>query len=273
MTAGPAYLAGDPGEPAEGGETEETSATFEFEANIADATFRCSLDLGPFVECASPISYTGLAVGDHVFRVYAIDSEGAEQLEATEYGWTILAGLDLTPPQTAISTTGDPTDPATGAAVFAFGGTDNVTSPQGLAFECSLVDPLDAEYEASFAACASPWMVPNPEAPEPLAAGTHVFSVRAIDVEDNIDPTPATLAFAYDGDTEPPSVSIIGTARRDDADRGQCTVHLERPVRDVRMLARRRRLRVVCLAARRCSERRRRARAARASRRSGRQRR
>ena len=38
-------------------------------------------------------TYTGLAVGEHLFRVIAIDPEGEPtQIEATEYEWAILAG-------------------------------------------------------------------------------------------------------------------------------------------------------------------------------------
>ena len=52
ITDGPAFTAPEaPGEPAEGGETTSTTAVITFEANVADATFICSLDLGAFLPC------------------------------------------------------------------------------------------------------------------------------------------------------------------------------------------------------------------------------
>ncbi len=201
VTGGPAFVPAEGTDPATGGETVDTTATFTFEANVADATFRCSIDGLAFTACTSPVTYTGLAIGDRLFQVYAIDPEGAEQIEATQYEWTIVSGLDTVPPDTQV--TGGPADP-TGSASFEFAGTDNVTSPQGLTFECSLDDPADA----AFAECTSPWTYPNPDLPEPLAPGTHTFHVRAIDAEGNIDPTPATLEFTHAADTVAPTVAI-----------------------------------------------------------------
>ncbi|OLT23482.1 hypothetical protein BJF78_32250 [Pseudonocardia sp. CNS-139] len=82
ITAGPAFTPGAGGEPATGGDTTDTVATFEFAANAADATFVCSLDLGQFLPCTSPRTYTGLAVGEHLLRIVATDPEtGREQVE------------------------------------------------------------------------------------------------------------------------------------------------------------------------------------------------
>ncbi len=201
ITAGPAFTPGEFPGPAEGGETTETTATFRFEANVAapsgPPTFFCSLDLGPFVACASPLVYSGLAIGEHLLLINAVDPEGREQIEPTEYGWVIIPSLDTTPPETTITSAG--VDPI-GALTFVFTGVDNVTSPQGLAFECSLDDPT----AAAFSECTSPWTLPNLESPEPLPAGSHIFYVRALDTEDNVDATPAAFAFTYVGDTIAP---------------------------------------------------------------------
>jgi parallel beta-helix repeat protein len=201
VTNGPAYEPPEaPGEPAAGGETTETSATFTFEANIADSTFVCSLDLGPFLPCTSPVSYTGLAVGDHLFRVNATDPEGREQLEPTEYEWTIIPPLDTVPPDTVI--TGQPAD-GSSDVVFTFTGSDNVTSASGLTFECR----LDSTLEADFVDCVSPFNLLT-EFPE-FGAGPHTFDVRAIDAEDNIDPTPASVSWVASADVTVPVLSIL----------------------------------------------------------------
>ncbi|HSF97837.1 MAG TPA: right-handed parallel beta-helix repeat-containing protein, partial [Ornithinibacter sp.] len=202
VTSGPAFVPGEGTDPATGGETIDTTATFTFEANVADATFRCSIDGLAFTACTSPVTYTGLAMGDRLFQVYAVDPEGAEQIEATVYDWTIISGLDTVAPDTQI--TGGAEDP-TGSATVEFAGTDNVTSPQGLTFECSLDDPADA----AFTECTSPWTIPNADLPEPLTPGEHTVHVRAIDAEGNIDPTPATLTFTYAADTIAPTVAIV----------------------------------------------------------------
>ncbi|SDU85946.1 right-handed parallel beta-helix repeat-containing protein [Jiangella alkaliphila] len=204
ITDGPAFEPGQGTEPPNGGETEETTATFVFEANVADSTFDCSLDFAPFAPCTSPMTYTGLSVGEHVFRVFATDPEGVSQLESTEYEWTVVPSLDTVPPNAVIQS--GPADP-TGAVTFTFTGTDNVTTPAGLLFECS----MDSAEEAAFSECTSPWTYPNPEAPEPLEPGGHVFYVRAVDAEDNIDPTPASLPFTFAGDSVAPAVTILTT--------------------------------------------------------------
>ncbi|WP_404391910.1 right-handed parallel beta-helix repeat-containing protein [Humibacillus xanthopallidus] len=203
VTDGPAFIPPEGTDPATGGETIDTNATFTFESNVADSTFRCAIDSEPFTTCDSgTVTYTGLAVGDRMFRVYAISPEGAEQIEVTVYEWVIVAGLDTVAPTTTI--TGGPADP-TGAVTFSFTGADNVTSPQGLTFECSLNDPADA----AFTACTSPWTYPNPDVPEPLTdGGSYTFYVRAIDVEDNVDATPASHTFTYAADTIAPSVTV-----------------------------------------------------------------
>ena len=57
------------------GTTDQTTATLTFEANEAGATFRCALDGSRPVACGSPVTYSGLADGDHLFRVEARDAD------------------------------------------------------------------------------------------------------------------------------------------------------------------------------------------------------
>jgi CSLREA domain-containing protein len=212
ITDGPAFEApGEPGEPASGGETDSTSATFDFFANIADSTFICSLDLGPFEPCTPPVTYTGLAIGEHIFQVIAEDPEGEfTQIEVTEYEWTVIPSTDATPPQTLITTA-----PADGSAstLFEFTGTDDQTPPALLSFECRLDSTLDADWFG----CESPFdlLVELPE----FAPGSHTFEVRAIDdaepldpnapFEGNVDPTPAVHTWTSAADTIAPDTEIV----------------------------------------------------------------
>jgi hypothetical protein len=52
------------------------SASFGFHADEAGSTFRCQLDAGKVTSCRSPKGYSGLAAGQHVFKVYAVDRAG-----------------------------------------------------------------------------------------------------------------------------------------------------------------------------------------------------
>ncbi len=214
VTDGPAFIPPEePGEPAEGGETTDTTATFVFEANVVDATFLCSIDLGPFEPCTSPVTYNDLAVGERLFRVLAIDPETeATQLEATEYPWTILPGEDTTPPNTILTLA-----PASGTSdmTFQFTGTDDQTQPLALTFECR----LDSTLEADWFQCLSPFNLLE-EFPE-FAPGEHTFEVRANDnaepldpnapAEGNVDPSPVVHTWTSVADTTAPSTELLTT--------------------------------------------------------------
>ncbi len=108
-----------------------------------------------------------------------------------------IAAPDTTPPDTAI--TQQPSNPSAGTfATFAFTGTDNLTPPAGLSFECS----LDG---GPFAACTSPHTYSG------LTNGSHTFEVRARDAAGNLDPTPASFTWTIDTDlpdTTPPDTTI-----------------------------------------------------------------
>lgn len=183
--------------------TTSTTASFTFGANEPVTGFACSLDLAPFVECASPATFSDLAVGSHVLRIQATDLDeipsGEDEMGLWE--WEIEPSLDTTPPVTVLLT--QPANPS-GDATFTFTGTDNVTSPDGLLFECR----LDSDNEADFAECTSPWTYPNPEVPEPLTNGPHTFDVRAVDAEDNVDASPVRYAWTYSGDVVEPQTTI-----------------------------------------------------------------
>jgi Big-like domain-containing protein len=70
--------------------TDATSATFAFSDGEAGVSFQCKLDSGAWASCASPKSYSGLAVGKHDFSVRALDAAGNISSAAT-YSWKIVA--------------------------------------------------------------------------------------------------------------------------------------------------------------------------------------
>ncbi|MEE6263817.1 right-handed parallel beta-helix repeat-containing protein [Plantactinospora sonchi] len=182
-----------------------TTATFAFTANEPVARFECSLDLAAFTPCLSPAVYPDLAVGDHHFRVRAVDLDGmtSGEEEMAEHEWAVVLGPDTVAPETVVAS--GPANPSpTGTVSFTFTGTDNVTAPAGLLFECR----LDSQNEADFVECTSPYGYPNLELPAELEPGPHVFEVRAVDQEDNVDPTPASYSWTVAGEPVAPQTTI-----------------------------------------------------------------
>ena len=159
--------------------TNHTDALFRFSSE-AGATFACSLDGGAFVSCSSPMGYGGLAAGEHTFAVRATDAAGNADETPASATWTI----DTAKPDTSITST--PPNPSVGEFVsFGLAGSDDVTAPGVLDFQCRLDD-------APWVDCASP------KSYAAVASGPHTFSVRAVDGAGNVDPTPASHSWTVD---------------------------------------------------------------------------
>ncbi|MDX1621920.1 MAG: Ig-like domain-containing protein, partial [Nitriliruptorales bacterium] len=73
------------------------SATFEFTASEADASFQCRLDGSRWRLCVSPRSYRGLRQGKHVFEVRAMDSVGNTDPTPATRSWTVDTPAPKTP--------------------------------------------------------------------------------------------------------------------------------------------------------------------------------
>ncbi len=85
------YIVSHPTNPAN-----STSATFLFEATKTEASFECSLDRDSFTPCSNPMEYTGLAGGNHRFKVRTIDTAGNTDATPETYQWEVILA-DLTP--------------------------------------------------------------------------------------------------------------------------------------------------------------------------------
>jgi large repetitive protein len=71
--------------------TFETTATFEFAAvDATPVTFKCKLDQEAAKPCSSGVSYTGLSVGNHHFRIVTTDSAGNVGATA-QWAWQITS--------------------------------------------------------------------------------------------------------------------------------------------------------------------------------------
>ncbi len=95
--------------------TNQTSAQFTLSCEPADCAVQCALDAAALSACPSPLSYSGLADGEHTLRVVA--TWGAQQREIT-HTWTVdtvgptaISG-GFTGYGTATFTFDEPIDPA-----------------------------------------------------------------------------------------------------------------------------------------------------------------
>jgi hypothetical protein len=167
--------------------TTSTNASFAFAASESGASFECRLDGSEWKSCAAPKSYSGLGLGLHEFSVRATDVAGNVDQSPAISTWTVLslAPTDTTAPETSISSGPSGTTTATSAS-FSFS-----ASESGSSFECR----LDS---GSWTSCSSP------QAYSGLAVGAHQFSVRATDVADNTDTSPATRSWTVEAVAPPP---------------------------------------------------------------------
>jgi large repetitive protein len=174
-------------------ETTATSATFEFEADEVGVTFECQLDEDEAVGCASPVTYTGLGLGEHMFTVVATDAAGNVS-DPVVYTWTVVPEPDVTAPRVTLTSVPDLETTAT-SAYFAF------TAVEPATFRCS----LDG---AALATCTSPAVYSG------LGEGEHTFTVVATDAAGNVsDPVTYTWTVVPVPDTTAPEVTI--TSRPD----------------------------------------------------------
>ena len=170
---GPPNTAIDSGPPPE---TQSKSATFHFHSTEQGSTFRCKLDGGTSVPCASPWPLSNLSAGSHTFEVTAIDAGGNADPTPATHVWTVNPSApDITPPETTI--TYGPVSTTANTARFEFS-----SSEPGSSFSCR----LDA---GAWTTCYFPTHY------SALAVGSHSFSVRATDLAGNVDPNPATWAW------------------------------------------------------------------------------
>jgi len=175
-------------------ETEETTATFEFEANETVTGFECRLDEGDFEDCVSPYNAPGqLAPGEHVFVVRATDPAG-NRSEPERDGWTIVPA-----PGPSISITSGPEE-LTNQTRAEF-----VLNPrQAIELECRVDDD-------DFESCPTR---PSFDVDE----GAHVFTARGLDAAGTAG---APVRYRWTVDTTPPTIEFGA------ADVGEHTARIE----------------------------------------------
>ena len=165
--------------------TESASATFAFVTDHGVA-FECALDDALFSSCSSPVTYDGLALGEHEFAVRAKDGDGNVDPTPAEHSWAIG---DTTPPVTSITSGPDASTASTDAS-FTF----TVDDPDAVS-QCS----LDG---APFTLCASPAEYTG------LAVGDHTFEVHAIKQHLLVDSVPALYDWTIVDEAAPETALV-----------------------------------------------------------------
>ena len=87
--------------------TEERGASFTFTADEPGTAFECALDGGQFAPCASPKTYSLLAVGEHTFRVRAQSAAPVFDPPVATHTWTIEALPPCTTPPATLAADAD----------------------------------------------------------------------------------------------------------------------------------------------------------------------
>jgi hypothetical protein len=103
---GPWYLAVAPLDTtitaAPGGTVASSAASFSFSGSEPGG-FQCQLDSGGFSSCTSPMSYSGLAVGAHVFEVRAANGSGDVDPSPATAAWNVSAPVVASPGMPSLS--------------------------------------------------------------------------------------------------------------------------------------------------------------------------
>ncbi len=155
-----------------------------------------------FLGCPNPYQVTAIAEGFNALEVRAIDRAG--NVDPTPAVHHFVGGEDFAPPETFFTLT--PPNPSAGrTAIFGFAGTDDVTPPVLLEYECR-IDSFDPE---AWLECTSPTSFTN------LTTGQHRVEVRAIDEAGIADPTPATYIWTVASPTDCAEANVTVPAEAD----------------------------------------------------------
>jgi hypothetical protein len=196
----------------DGSSTESTGIAFTFsgtDTSIEEAEelgishFECSLDGSAFSTCTSPVHYDKISNGTHIVEIRTVDNAGNQDPSPSSFAWIVntVQQQDNNVPNnlTSIETTStnfaDTIITSTTDGANAVIGNETNTPFTSIKFEFSTIN-IDAvdHFECSmddseFVSCTSPFIFPI------LPEGDHVFKVRFVDVNGNMDESPATFVW------------------------------------------------------------------------------
>ena len=200
----------------DGSSTDFTSITFTFsgtDTSIEEAEevginhFECSLDGSAFSTCTSPVQYDNISNGTHIVEIRTVDNAGNQDPSPSSFAW-IVNIIQQQDDNVADNLTTTDTTPANNADTLITSITDGSNTVIGnktntpftsIKFEFSTIN-IDAvdHFECSmddseFVPCTSPFIFPI------LPQGDHIFKVRFVDVNGNMDKSPATFVWDITG--------------------------------------------------------------------------
>ncbi len=158
--------------------------TATFRASRGGTSFQCQVDRGAYVPCSSPYTTPGLGDGPHRLAVRARDAggllDGSGLIDARP-DFRAFTLENFVPETTIDAGPAGPTNDTT--PTFRFSANEPAKS-----FACR----VDSVLEVDFVPCSSPVTT------RALAEGPHVIEVRATDMADKTDATPARREFTVD---------------------------------------------------------------------------
>ncbi len=158
--------------------SKERDATFKFSSGETGGKYWCSIDSGAEEGCDSGSKvYTNLAEVPHTFCVYAVDAAENKELAAVCYTWRV----DVSAPNTVIDSVSERNPTNSTRITFRFGG-----AGPGEGYRCKLDNGQKEDCNSGEKTYTG------------LLEGQHTFSVAAVDVAGNEDPTPATHSWYVD---------------------------------------------------------------------------
>jgi outer membrane autotransporter protein len=168
------------------------SATATFGFNLSPgAGLQVSLDGAAFTSASDPLSFADLSEGTHVLRYKAVVS-GVESAPAS-YTWTV----DTVPPPAPVITA--PTSGATIANPVTFSGTTETGGSVNLILNGGL-------FAVTTVSPAGDWSFTHVS---PLASGTYVLTVQAMDSAGNLSPMSSGVSFTIPAPALPPTAGPL----------------------------------------------------------------
>ncbi|OFZ79073.1 MAG: hypothetical protein A2583_09430 [Bdellovibrionales bacterium RIFOXYD1_FULL_53_11] len=122
--------------------TNQTTITFTLDSNMSGSTFVCSLDNAAATECTSPVAYSNLSSGEHVFMARAIYNGRMDPVGIT-YNWTVdnvaptASAVTATTTSSSITITWTTNEPTTTALSWGPGTTTDIIVPEDTTFTTS----------------------------------------------------------------------------------------------------------------------------------------
>ena len=154
-----------------------------------------------WTSCSSPWSVPLMEEGFFTFEIRAIDRAGNVETTPTIHHFS---GTDESPPNTILTEKPALVSPNR-SATFTFTAIDDQTPPQFAEYECR----LDSRDPDMWLECFNPAVYGN------LTSGTHTFEVRALDVAENMDPTPARYTWTVGSPASSDAANVALTALAD----------------------------------------------------------